>query len=171
MNTVINNLNTIYSGYKSNLKLDSFDKEHNHYLVNDCIDSYCFDKFVLNEFPNSTPCSVDSLYIGSNNKLYLIEFKNQSNVNHTNIRLKIHESLLILFGKLNLSYQYLNNNNMEIIIVHKPAGNYKMYRHNEKKNNPSTNPLRPYKKALALTDNFNVSVYICDSEELINYLN
>lgn len=109
----------IHENAKSTLKECSFDNDKNQYLTLLELECINFDKVKSNyaEKVNiSEMCSVDAaLY--KDNKLYFIEFKNQTSVKWKEVRLKVHESILILKEELKLEDSELND--IEVITVTK----------------------------------------------------
>lgn len=101
----------------STLKECSFDSANSVYLVEEAIECINFD-VVKSTFARNTQISemssVDAFFM-KDNKYYLIEFKNQHSVKWKDVRLKVHESLLILKNDLGINGNELYK--IEVITV------------------------------------------------------
>lgn len=113
------NLLEIHENAKSTLRECSFDNDKKQYLTSLELECINFDQVKSNyagKVNINEMCSVDAA-ICKNDKLYFIEFKNQTSVKWKEVRLKVHESIIILKEELILEDSELND--IEVITVTK----------------------------------------------------
>lgn len=97
--------NNNYSDFLDNFKELSYDSTHREHLcTNETYKYHNFDKIVKKKYPTKTPSSVDTV-IFKNNKIYLVEFKNQER------RIVVVKEIK---KKLKSSVDFLNENIQEL---------------------------------------------------------
>lgn len=100
------------------LKETSYDSDHNEYMTESGLVVVNFDNaktLYMSRFKYPEDMkSVDALARGADDNLYMIEFKNGRNIDGTDIRLKIKDSVLIL---CDLCDKRLEDARTEIIFV------------------------------------------------------
>lgn len=106
MNSVMNKFNQIWDDLKnefpfSTMRECSFDDDNKVYLIDQDLEKVVFDFDDVSEIWAKKklgcrkPKSVDALYTEAN-RLHLVEFKNQSKVDHRDVKAKIHDTLSLL---------------------------------------------------------------------------
>ncbi|MBD5524271.1 MAG: hypothetical protein HDR04_07610 [Lachnospiraceae bacterium] len=112
------------------LKETSWDKDGDcpGYMTDSSIQVINFDKvkeaYIKNMGLSSTPCSNDALYIGDNEKIYFIEFKNGvvKNKKVFNVYNKIYDSLLIFNDIVQENISFCREN-VSFILVYNEGKN------------------------------------------------
>lgn len=123
--------------FKNNIttfKETSYDKDGKvpRYMTNSEIQVINFDKvkdcYIKDMFLSNTPCSNDALYIGKDNKIFFVEFKNGALEKNRkmifNIYNKIYDSLLIFNDIVHQNISFCRDNLYFILVYNESKNSY-----------------------------------------------
>ena len=120
----------IFKDNMTTFKETSYDKDGKEprYMTNSEIQVINFDKvknwYIKDMFLSSTPCSNDALYIGKDNKIFFVEFKNgfMDRPKQFAVRKKVYDSALIFTDITSKGISYMRNH-MKYILVYNETAN------------------------------------------------
>ena len=124
----------IFKDNMTTFKETSYDKDGKEprYMTNSEIQVINFDKvknwYIKDMFLSSTPCSNDALYIGKDNKIFFVEFKNgdlEKNKKMVfNVYNKIYDSLLIFNDIVHQNISFCRENLYFILVYNESKNSY-----------------------------------------------
>lgn len=124
----------IFKDNMTTFKETSYDKDGKEprYMTNSEIQVINFDKvknwYIKDMFLSSTPCSNDALYIGKDNKIFFVEFKNGALEKNKkmifNVYNKIYDSLLIFNDIVHQNISFCRENLYFILVYNESKNSY-----------------------------------------------
>lgn len=124
----------IFKDNMTTFKETSYDKDGKEprYMTNSEIQVINFDKvknwYIKDMFLSSTPCSNDALYIGKDNKIFFVEFKNGALGKNKkmifNVYNKIYDSLLIFNDIVHQNISFCRENLYFILVYNESKNSY-----------------------------------------------
>lgn len=142
----------IFKNNVSSFKETSYDKDSEvpRYMTNSEIQVINFDKvkdcYIRDMFLSNTPCSNDALYIGKNNKIFFVEFKNGALEKNKkmifNIYNKIYDSLLIFNDIVHENISFCRENLYFILVYNESKNLYE--KHGAKQEDSSKTMISKY---------------------------
>lgn len=128
------NIIPIFKDNMTTFKETSYDKDGKEprYMTNSEIQVINFDKvknwYIKDMFLSSTPCSNDALYIGKDNKIFFVEFKNGALEKNKkmifNVYNKIYDSLLIFNDIVHQNISFCRENLYFILVYNESKNSY-----------------------------------------------
>ena len=135
----------IFKDNMTTFKETSYDKDGKEprYMTNSEIQVINFDKvknwYIKDMFLSSTPCSNDALYIGKDNKIFFVEFKNGALEKNKkmifNVYNKIYDSLLIFNDIVHQNISFCREN-LYFILVYNESKNCSEERETKQEDSP-----------------------------------
>ena len=135
----------IFKNNMTTFKETSYDKDGKEpgYMTNSEIQVINFDKvknwYIKDMFLSSTPCSNDALYIGKDNKIFFVEFKNGALEKNKkmifNVYNKIYDSLLIFNDIVHQNISFCREN-LYFILVYNESKNCSEERETKQEDSP-----------------------------------
>ena len=135
----------IFKDNMTTFKETSYDKDGKEprYMTNSEIQVINFDKvknwYIKDMFLSSTPCSNDALYIGKDNKIFFVEFKNGALEKNKkmifNVYNKIYDSLLIFNDIVHQNISFCREN-LYFILVYNESKNSSEERETKQEDSP-----------------------------------